>query len=121
MQPKLKRDVRQNVSSNGCLRYSKPEKLTLSERFVSAVTLSLKFHRSLRLLADPSTDEFLLSIAQRVMEVSWSNHGKFGALISLVRYLGSRPLLASQSDFPDTLLSQMQDQAVACHVSMNVH
>ncbi|KAK7482199.1 hypothetical protein BaRGS_00026548, partial [Batillaria attramentaria] len=77
----------------------------------------LRLHILASHCAKPSSDEFLLYVLQQVLDVTWTNHSKFGALISLVRCLGSKPVLKSQSDFLTILLGQMQDQGVACHAS----
>ena len=75
----------------------------------------LKFDRPIP--EDAASDPFLLSVLQHVLKMDWSNHSKFSALTSLARCVGAQPILLRHPHFPTTLLTQMADQSVACHVS----
>ncbi|RUS78380.1 hypothetical protein EGW08_013851 [Elysia chlorotica] len=64
-----------------------------------------------------ASDLFLQSLVQHLFTVSWTSRGKFSALTSCVRQLGSQSLLDIRPDLPVEVIQQLQEQALSCYAS----
>lgn len=70
-------------------------------------------------ITDIGTDPFLQSLTKKLMfDVPWSSKGKYGMLCMLIQIIGTINILQHAPDLSTTILSQMSEHSLACHVSI---
>lgn len=61
-------------------------------------------------------DKFLTSTVTCLMELSWDSKAKYRPLVSMVGLLGAAYFVRREPRLPDTMLSVINDQTLACYV-----
>ncbi|XP_067681790.1 tRNA (32-2'-O)-methyltransferase regulator THADA-like [Haliotis asinina] len=77
----------------------------------------LKIHLLAAKSANPKQDEFLCKSTLKLLDVTWNNKGKYGCLGTVVGHIGSSTLLEMNPGIAAELLSQLNEQSLACYAS----
>ncbi|XP_046339064.2 thyroid adenoma-associated protein homolog [Haliotis rufescens] len=76
----------------------------------------LKIHL-LAAQSDPQQDKFVCQSTQKLLGVTWNNKGKYGCLGAAVGHIGCSTLLGMNPGIAAELLSQLEEQSLACYAS----